>query len=224
VRLRFCEPVPHDLVQVNQAPEKLATTQLTAQSKELQVLVSELCGHDLPLSLRVWLQAGKLPTWQSVALGAPGAAPPGLVALGVLHLVGTMSSRCLAPVTLAAKHSTGCMPPPWRSRCLLLAESLLLAVEAVHVGLRERGDALGEVAHHLLAALEQPLVGVILIPAGELRRLHAGGGRERGGAGGQNAEGQLCFLVDPGASPPRLTWSAGSMAGLNVQHCRIPLW
>ena len=81
----------------------------------------------------------------------------------------------------------------------------VLALEVVvHVGRRVREDALGEVAHHLLAALEHPLVEAVLVPAlvhlvrrvalrlrvrreevtevGELRRLHAGGGRERGGA------------------------------------------
>ena len=81
----------------------------------------------------------------------------------------------------------------------------VLALEVVvHVGRRVREDALGEVAHHLLAALEHPLVEAVLVPAlvhlvrrvalrlrvrreevtevGELRRLHAGGGRERDGA------------------------------------------
>ena len=46
-RLRLCEPVPHDLVQVDQAL-KADTTQLTAHGCELHERTSELCGHAAP--------------------------------------------------------------------------------------------------------------------------------------------------------------------------------
>ena len=46
-RVRFCEPVPHDLVHVDHAP-KLAMPQLAGQHCELQVRVSAECGHALP--------------------------------------------------------------------------------------------------------------------------------------------------------------------------------
>jgi hypothetical protein len=43
-RLRFCEPVPHDLVQVDQAP-KAGTTQSVAHAATLQLRVSARYGH-----------------------------------------------------------------------------------------------------------------------------------------------------------------------------------
>ena len=43
-RLRFCEPVPHDLVHVDQAP-KVGTTQSTAHAAVLQLRVSARYGH-----------------------------------------------------------------------------------------------------------------------------------------------------------------------------------
>jgi hypothetical protein len=46
-RLRFCEPVPHDLVQVDQAAHA-APTQSTAHACVLQARVSAECGHALP--------------------------------------------------------------------------------------------------------------------------------------------------------------------------------
>ena len=46
-RLRFCEPTPHDLVQVDQAPKE-PSTQSTAHGAALQVRVSAECGHALP--------------------------------------------------------------------------------------------------------------------------------------------------------------------------------
>jgi hypothetical protein len=46
-RLRFCEPTPHDLVQVDHAP-KPATEQSVAQAAALQARVSAECGHALP--------------------------------------------------------------------------------------------------------------------------------------------------------------------------------
>jgi hypothetical protein len=47
-RLRFCEPVPHDLVQVDQAPKVASKTQSTAHAWALQLRVSAECGHALP--------------------------------------------------------------------------------------------------------------------------------------------------------------------------------
>ena len=44
VRLRFCEPVPHDLVQVDHAPKRL-TMQSVAQAASLQTRVSARYGH-----------------------------------------------------------------------------------------------------------------------------------------------------------------------------------
>jgi hypothetical protein len=44
VRLRLCEPVPHDLVQVDQA-SKVPTTQSTAHAAVLQLRVSSRYGH-----------------------------------------------------------------------------------------------------------------------------------------------------------------------------------
>ena len=46
-RLRFCEPVPHDLVQVDQAP-KPRVTQLAAHSTVLQARVSAVWPEALP--------------------------------------------------------------------------------------------------------------------------------------------------------------------------------
>ena len=46
-RLRLCEPVPHDLVQVDQAL-KADTTQLTAHGCELHERASDSCGHVAP--------------------------------------------------------------------------------------------------------------------------------------------------------------------------------
>ena len=46
-RLRFCEPVPHDLVQVDHAPNA-PTTQSVGQACALQVRVSADCGHAAP--------------------------------------------------------------------------------------------------------------------------------------------------------------------------------
>ena len=43
-RLRFCEPVPHDLVQVDQAP-KAEVAQSTAHAAALQLRVSSRYGH-----------------------------------------------------------------------------------------------------------------------------------------------------------------------------------
>ena len=43
-RLRFCEPVPHDLVQVDQA-EKAPTLPSVAQACWLQLRVSARYGH-----------------------------------------------------------------------------------------------------------------------------------------------------------------------------------
>jgi len=50
LRLRCCEPVPHDLVHVDQAP-KVRTTQLTGHADRLQVRISWACGHTLPPNL-----------------------------------------------------------------------------------------------------------------------------------------------------------------------------
>jgi hypothetical protein len=46
-RLRCCEPVPHDLVQVDHAP-KPGTEQSVAQAAALQARVSAECGHAAP--------------------------------------------------------------------------------------------------------------------------------------------------------------------------------
>ena len=46
-RLRLCEPVPHDLVQVDQTP-KLLTPQLTGHACELQERASTACGQAVP--------------------------------------------------------------------------------------------------------------------------------------------------------------------------------
>ena len=46
-RLRRCEPVPHDLVHVDQV-SKVPTTQLEAQAKVLHTCVSALCAHATP--------------------------------------------------------------------------------------------------------------------------------------------------------------------------------
>jgi hypothetical protein len=44
VRLRFCEPTPHDLVHVDQAPNE-PTAQSVAHAASLQVRVSARYGH-----------------------------------------------------------------------------------------------------------------------------------------------------------------------------------
>ena len=46
-RLRSCEPVPHDLVHVDQAPQD-AITQFKAQLCVLHARDSSVCGHALP--------------------------------------------------------------------------------------------------------------------------------------------------------------------------------
>ena len=46
-RLRFCEPVPHDLVQVDQAAHA-APTQSSTHACVLQARVSAECGHAAP--------------------------------------------------------------------------------------------------------------------------------------------------------------------------------
>ena len=46
-RLRLCEPVPHEAVQVDQA-SKVPTLQSTAQGAVLQSRVSAECGHATP--------------------------------------------------------------------------------------------------------------------------------------------------------------------------------
>ena len=49
-RLRFCEPVPHDFVHVDHAPNA-GTAQSTAHDCSLQARVSAECGHALPPSV-----------------------------------------------------------------------------------------------------------------------------------------------------------------------------
>jgi len=49
-RLRFCEPVPHDLVHVDQAP-KPSVTQSVAHAAVLHARVSAECGHATPPSV-----------------------------------------------------------------------------------------------------------------------------------------------------------------------------
>jgi hypothetical protein len=46
-RLRCCEPTPHDLVHVDQAPKE-PSAQSTAHGAALQVRLSAECGHALP--------------------------------------------------------------------------------------------------------------------------------------------------------------------------------
>ena len=86
VRLRDCAPVPHDLVQVDQA-EKAEVAQCTGHGPWLHAWVSAVCGHALPPSVGATLvrlrfcepvphdlvqvdQAPKEPSTQSVAHGA----------------------------------------------------------------------------------------------------------------------------------------------------------
>jgi hypothetical protein len=83
-RLRLCEPVPHDRVQVDQLSAKASYTQSEAHACVLQSRVSARCGHATPPSmgcvrLRLRLcepvphvmvhvdQATKVPTTQSSA-------------------------------------------------------------------------------------------------------------------------------------------------------------
>ena len=48
VRLRDCEPVPHDLVHVDQALNVASKSQSTEHACTLQLRVSSACGHALP--------------------------------------------------------------------------------------------------------------------------------------------------------------------------------
>jgi hypothetical protein len=50
-RLRDCEPVPHDLVQVDQLLAKASYTQSSAHAWLLQLRASEACGHASPPSV-----------------------------------------------------------------------------------------------------------------------------------------------------------------------------
>jgi hypothetical protein len=96
-RLRDCEPVPHDLVQVVQAP-KAEASQWIGHGPALQARVSALCGQAAPPSTgstlvreRLWTPA---PHVVLQALQADGKTP-GTQSTGqacVLH--DAASSRC----------------------------------------------------------------------------------------------------------------------------------
>ena len=51
MRLRDCEPAPHDLVHVDQPPLKATNTQSTGHAWLLQARVSAECGHAAPPAL-----------------------------------------------------------------------------------------------------------------------------------------------------------------------------
>ena len=72
-RLRFCEPAPHDLVQVDHGPNA-SGLQLTGHACVLQLRVSAVCGQALPPFLGAVLE--RLRDWKP--LGITVTSSPGL--------------------------------------------------------------------------------------------------------------------------------------------------